>query len=313
MGQCILCNSKATINTQDNASRTIYNCQNCGVFVVSDLVVPQVKRNSCELAAYFTNRKLADHNEVVLISYEKAKKDKDYLQLTVEQILSHFPKSFSELMDLVLQNLTRMSTYEGEEIKVENLEMFPVFYVKKASYDALSFIIKSMQKFDLIEVNYYGSSFFPCGVIVSPKGWDRVSQMQTGQISRDTALVLRSGKEDDDEYSQVFRRVAARAARECGFHVVESNTASSDDKVNHEMIALIKSSGFVISDMSTANGAAYYTAGMAHALDKTNILTCHKNALKKLELDAEQISVLSWKDEDGLYLQILNAIRALVQ
>lgn len=310
MGKCILCNAKATINAQDNASRTIYNCQNCGVYVMSDLAVPQATRHGCKLAAYFTNRKLAGRNEVVLVSFDKAKKDKDYLQLTVEQILSHFPKSFLEQMNLVLMNLTEMSSYEGEEIKVENLDIFPVFYVKKASYDALSFVIKSMQKLDLIEVNYYGSSFFPCGLIVSPKGWDRISRLRSGQISLDTTLILGSGKED--ERDNLFRSVAGKAARECGYHAVEARTASSNEMINYELISQIKQSRFLITDLSRAGGGSYFAAGMANALNKTNILTCYAGGMKKIEMDTEQISVLSWKDEDELYLQIFNAIRALV-
>lgn len=310
MAKCILCGAKATRNVQESASRSIYNCQNCGVFVLSDLVVDEAKRNGNKLAAYFTNRKLAGHNEIVLVSFELAKKDKDYLQLTVDQIASQYPTSFTDQMDLVLENLVRLSEYAGAEIKVENLDMAPVFYLKQTNYDALSFVIKSMHKFELIEVNYYGSSFFPCGVIVSPKGWDRVSQIQAGQVNQSSAMVVHSMT--DDEIGRMFRKAARKAAKECGYDVVESSTASSENIVNHEMISMAKGSQFVICDLSHSAGAAYYTVGMASALGKNQVLTCHSKARKKLQVDAEQISVLGWSEEEELYLKILNAIRAQI-
>ena len=311
MGKCILCNAKATVNTQDNASRTIYSCQSCGVFVVSDLVTNQVKRNGNELAAFFTSRKLAGHNEIVLITFDKAIKDKDYVQLTVDQILNQYPKSFTQITDMVLLNLSRMSSYAGEEIKVEGLEMCPVFYVRKQNYDALSFIIKSMQKFELLEVNYYGSSFFPCGVIISPKGWDRISRMEDGKAEQESALIYLPGKGND--YTETFGRVASKAARECGYQVEELGSSGMTDQVDNEMVSMIKSCRFLICGMPNATGGAYYAAAMATALGKTTILTCHQSFLKKLEINTEQIPVLTWKDEHELYLQIRNAIRALVQ
>lgn len=310
MEKCVLCGAKATINVQEKASRIIYNCQNCGVFVLSDLVVGEAKEHRNKLAAYFTNRRLTGCSEVVLVSFDKAKKDKDYLQLTVEQILDQTPQTFSEKMDMVLLNLTFLSAYEGAEIKVEDLGMYPVFYLKESNYDALSFVIKSMQKRNLIEVNYYGGSFFPCGVIVSPLGWDRVSRLQNGLTGASNAALFFPGNRDE---SEVFSRAARKAARECGYNVVESTLAGGDGRLGLETIAMVKSSRFFVADMTGGDPAAYFAAGMATVLGKPGILTCREDARSRLELDTDQIRVLGWKDEGELYLQILNAIRALME
>lgn len=310
MGKCVLCNASATTNVHDNASRTIYNCHNCGVFVLSDLVVSRAKRYRCELSAYLTSRKLAGHNEIILISYEKAPKDKDYLQLTVDQILERFPKSFSEQMHTAVLNLARLSSFEGDEIKVDKLEMFPYFYVRKISYDALSFMIKSLQQFELIEVNYYSGSFFPCGVIVSPKGWDQVVRLRGDRVRHETCLLLHSG--EDTERNALFRRVVQKASRECGYDIVESDTTHATGKVGQELIGMIKCCAYIVTEMSGGGGAVYFTTGLAQALSTTNILTCHSDALHSLDIDTEQISVLHWQEEEDLYLQVLNAIRALV-
>lgn len=311
MGKCILCGVNATVNEQDNASRTIYNCQKCGVFVVSDLIADQVHQHGSELAAYFTSRKLAGINEIVLISFDKAVKDKDYVQLTVEQILSQFPKSFSEMADMILLNLTRMSSFAGEEIQVDGLGMCSLFYVRKANYDALSFVIKSLQKFGLLEVNYHGNTFFPCGVIVSPKGWDRISQLENGQTDQDIALIYLPPKDDDN--AAVFRKVAKKAAKECGYQVAEMGGAGSNPLIGHELLAQLKCCRFLICDLTAATGSSHYAVAVAQTLKKATVLTCHHSHMEKLEFDTAQVCVLSWADEKALYLEILNAIRALVR
>lgn len=310
MAKCILCGANATVNTQDNASRTIYNCHNCGVFVVSDLVTHQLKKHRCMLAAYFTNRKLAGFNDTVLISYDKAKRDKDYLQLTVEQLLEQSPKNFTALMDKVLQNLSHLSAYEGAEIKVESLESFPLFYVKQASYEAMSFVIKSMQKMELLEVNYYGNSFFPCGVIIAPKGWDRLARMQSNTAEEKTALLLCSGVVE--ERADIIQAAAKQAAKESGYCLAEVRTLHASDCVDHELIGLIKQNALLIGDLSNVSAALYYAVGMAQALGKTNVLTCHASEKEDLRVNPQQVSVLLWEDEKDLYLKTLNAIRALM-
>jgi hypothetical protein len=312
MAKCILCNNKATANVQNNASRTIYNCQSCGVFVVSDLVTDEVKQYAGELAAYFTHRKLEGLSEVVLITFEKANKDKDYSQLTVSQILEQHPNSFSRVTDRILENLSALSHYCGEEIKVEGLDMCPVFYAKKQNYDALSFMIKSMQKFDLIEVNYYGSSFFPCGVVVGPKGWERLAEITEGCAMPDCAFLYLSGNEGP--LGDSFRSVARKVAREQGYRAVEMGAGDHhfSDRVTLEVLAGVRNARFTVCCLGDAAGSSYYVAGMSRAMGKPTILTCHQSLLKKLKIDPEQLTVLSWTDEKDLYLQIQSAIRALV-
>jgi hypothetical protein len=281
------------------------------VFVVSDLAVDDVKKHAGEVAAYISHRKLTGGNDVVLITFEKANKDKDYLQLTVAQILEQQPRSFSDATDRALENLAALSSYAGEEIRVEGLDMCPVFYAKTQNYDALSYIIKSMQKLDLIEVNYYGSAFFPCGVTVGPKGWDRLAELDNGGAARNSPLVYLSC--DETESGEAFRSVARKVVKEQGYKVIEMGTCDlNGGKVNYEVIAGVKRARFTICSIGATTGTTYYVAGMSQAMGKPTILTCHKSAIKKIHIDPAQISVLCWSDEKELYLQIQSAIRALV-
>lgn len=311
MSHCMLCGGNAVTSRQDNASRTIYNCEQCGVFVVSDLAVPDAGRCALELAAFMVSRRLMKKTDTVLISFDNAKQDKEYLQLTVEQIAAGFPRTFTELGDLVLQNLAALSSFPGDEIKVDTLDMAPLFWVKQKSYTALSFIIKSMQKAELIEVNYYASSFFPCGVIVSPKGWDRHAELGRGATGRTIAFV--SSPHREEEWSDAFRKAVNAAARQCGLEVVESSTLDAESVVDNALIANVRKSSLVVCDLTYVTGEAYYTAGLAQSLGKVVALTCNVKGKKNLQLNASQMPVIFWDTQKRLYVELLSIIRAFVQ
>lgn len=308
MGNCPLCESKAIINRQDSASRNIYNCPNCGVFVVSDLSVNEVVRYKNEIAAFLKHRMLAKYNDTVLVSFEKANLDKDYLQLTVAQILEEYPKSFTEQTNLVLENLAAMSGFAGDEVRIDNIAQASIFYARKASFEAVTFVIKAMQKADLIDVNYYGAAFFPCGITVSPKGWDVLSERQSGKGTSKVAFVHRQ-RGESETFEQYYKYVQ-KAARECGFQS-ESNTAVCvGARVNYEIISAVKSAGLVICDLTDQTGEAFYTAALAHGCGKTCILTCNESARKKLPIDTSQLSVIFWDKPETLYLELLTTIKA---
>lgn len=310
MSKCVLCGEKASVTDQEYASRTIYSCPTCGVFVLSDVVVDSAKEYSNYLAAFFASRKLADNNETVLVSYDKARRDRDYLQLTVDQIVAQFPVSFSEKSQLVLKNLEHLSSYEGEIIRVEGANMCPVFYTRKQSLDALSFVIQSMQKMELLDVTFYSNSFFPCGVTITGKGWDRISLMASEKNLTDRVMVHYY---TENEQQQVMYRVAAlKALKATGYKMNEGFCSGCRNKIGHELIAQVKNNRFIICDISSPNGAAFYMAGVAKALGRTCILTCHGSKMEDLEVAIDQISVLSWNNEKELELQLINAIHALV-
>lgn len=308
MGTCPLCKANAIINRQDSASRTIYNCPNCGVFIVSDLSEDEVNKYGNEIAAFLKRRMLAKYNDTVLVSFEKANLDKDYLQLTVPQIVGEYPQTFTAQMELVLENLAAMSDFAGDEIRIDSIAQSSVFYVKKANFEAMTFVIKAMQKADLIDVNFYGAVFFPCGITVSPKGWDIISKRQSGGVKRKAAFLSRP-RGASEMYVQ-FHKAAQKAVQECGYQLESNTTVCSEARVNYEMINAVRSADLIICDLTEQTGEAFYTAALANGFGKQCILTCNESARKKLQIDTDQISVVFWDKQDALYLEILTAIKA---
>lgn len=308
MAGCLLCNHKAITTRQDNSSRTIYNCEACGVYVVSDLSVKQVKKHQNEVYAFLRHRQLAGSNDIVLISFDKAKLDKNYLQMTVDQIVDLFPKSFTEQMEMALVNLALLSSFPGDEIKVENLDSSPVFYLKTPNFESLSFVIKAMMKEELIEVNYYGSSFFPCGVVIAPKGWDLLASFRQERKNVRKSLLLLYNASVEATADDVLSS-SEKTAKEFSLLLTASDLISKSCAIGTELAARVKTASYVMVDFSSALPECYYALGFAQAMKKPVLLTCHEKERRKLPLDAQRMGVVFWEDQKHLQMEQSNFVR----
>lgn len=309
MPQCILCDGNAVISRQEYASRTIYNCPYCGVFVISDPVEKEVKTNKHRLAAFLVNRHLCGSNDIVLISLENVAKDKGYVHMNVEQIARDFPRSMARRTNLTLQNLVNKSDYPGAEVRIESLSQGPIFYLEHVNFESMSFMISTLERKGLISVNYYGSSFFPCTIIVSAEGWDIVAEMEQDKEQQDSALIAISGVND---YAVDYMKAITKSCRTNGYRIAEYPCYDGDIKIGHGLLNQIKICRFVICDLSDASPEVYFVMGTARSLNKPLVLTCRGKDKKKLKVDTEQISILSWESPTDLTEKVANAIQALV-
>ncbi len=302
MDACLLCGARAIINRQENSSRTIYNCQNCGVYVVSDPEEKRVERNGAKIAAYFMRRKLKNENDAVLISYQNAKLDKEYLQLTSEQIISFFPKTFAEQMDMALLNLGLKSRFHGDAVKLADINTAALLYVTDKSETALFYMLRALKDEGLVT---YDQIKLPCGVVVTPKGHERIAGLRGG--GERGVLYLCAAESDS---AVPLQNIAQKLAAGLGLSLRLFSSARADMKVGNELVAGIKSARVVICDFTEHAGGAYYAAAMAEALGKVCVASCHASAKDGVGIDSAQLPVVFWKDEDKAFTDILHAIKA---
>lgn len=308
MASCILCDSEAIINKQESASRTIYNCKNCGVFVISDLQEKEIAESTNEIASYLMSRKMRKAEDTVLISFEKANIDKDYLQLTARQIVDFFPKNFTEQMDMALKNIEKMSRFAGDEIKIEDLSVAPLFYVRQRSLEALTYVIKSMHRAGFLEVNYFSGAYMPCAVTITPKGWDRLYMLKQNKNDKNELFFCSVKKET--VLSRQFINAIDNVSKECGYNATNNFSERVEAKVSNELIVGVKDAKIVVCDFTEPVGEIYYAAALAEGLGKLCILTCHESAKEKLQIDTNQFRVILWDNQETLYIEILSAIKA---
>jgi hypothetical protein len=300
---CILCGADAIINRQENSSRTIYNCPYCGVFVVSDPEEQRIIAHSAEIAAFLMTRKINAETDAVLISYKSAKLDKEYLQLTTDQIVGYFPKTFAGQMEMALRNLVKMSRFPGDIIKFEDIKASPRLYVPNRSAEAAFFMLKALRDAGHIS---YDQRKFPCEIVVSPKGLERVE----AQGGAGEGTLYCCAARDGNPHSLAFERAAEGLAEELGLKLRLFCDDRPDSKAGDALLAGIKSAEVAVCDFTVPSGGVYYAAALANGLGKPCVSSCHSSAAKNLEIDVSQFPVIVWESGEKLGEALFAAIKA---
>jgi len=277
--------------------------------VISDPVERQVIANRNKIAAFLVNRSLNGSNDIVLISLENVAKDRGYVHMSVEQIVLEFPQTMAQRVLFAMHNLVSKSDHPGAEVRIESLSQSSIFYLEHANFESMSYVISSLEKKGLITVGHYGPSFFPCNIVVTLDGWELVSSLETKKEQQDDALVAISGAND---YSHDYVKEVAKSCRSNGFRALEYPCYSGEEKIGNRLIAAVRESRFVICDLTDGSQEAYFSLGLARALEKPVIITCRTAEKSQLKIDKSHLSVIFWDSHKKLGDEISNAIRATI-
>lgn len=93
---------------------------------------------------------------------------------------------------------------------------------------------------------------------------------------------------------------------------VSSSTTDHDAKIDDELIGMIKSSKAIIADFTGNRTAVYYEAGFAMGLGIPVIWTCKKADVDNLSFDTRQYPHIIWENEEDLYKQVVNRLKAKI-
>lgn len=106
------------------------------------------------------------------------------------------------------------------------------------------------------------------------------------------------------------------AIEEAGYVALRIDQKEHINKIDDEIIAEIRRSGFLVADFTQgcegARGGVYYEAGFAHALGIQVIFTCHRDSLNELHFDTEHYNHIVWSSEEELHKKLKNRILAVI-
>lgn len=149
---------------------------------------------------------------------------------------------------------------------------------------------------------------------LSAKGWERQTELlRDGARSTHAFMTMKFG---DAEMDRVFAEHLRPAVAQTGFDlrttVGDHQTAGS---IDNRMRVEIRTSRFVLCDLTHGNQGAYWEAGFAEGLGRPVIYTCRRDVLntpKAVHFDTDHQLIIKWDLPDmGAAMQELKAtIRA---
>ncbi|OSI93747.1 hypothetical protein [Bradyrhizobium canariense] len=102
------------------------------------------------------------------------------------------------------------------------------------------------------------------------------------------------------------------AIREAGYTPVVVSGVEHINKIDDEMISLIRKSKFLVADFTGHRGGVYFEAGFAMGLGLPVFWTCRQDDVPKLHFDIRQYNWIDWTDTADLKTRLKRRIEAIL-
>ena len=152
---------------------------------------------------------------------------------------------------------------------------------------------------------------YECDATLKLAGWEYYDNLKRGSISsRKAFMAMQYGDKELDELVEKYFRSAVKAA---GFDLFRLDDMPKAGLIDDRLSVEIRTSRFLIADLTHENRGAYWEAGFAQGLGKPVIYTCEKSKFdeQKTHFDTNHHTTIVWdrNDLEKAADQLKNTIR----
>lgn len=296
MPQCPICLSEASAQshqrTGDGRAGDKFACPRCGSFFVSDTLPATLHRSL-----------RGDETKIALLSHAVRKMQRDdrapFLDTPiVEEILKgSLPSPFQQAENLVLWLGTHLKG-PGETVAVD-----PVSHQSIAGSrtpDGFGFVLKHLFEKGILTGNLINDISGPKSAYATLTfdGWRYFDELHRGAVtSRKAFMAMKYG---DASLDQIVDKAFRPALKKTGFTLQRLDDAPKAGLIDDRLRVEIRTSRFLIADLTHENEGAYWEAGFAEGLGKPVIYTCEKSkfATSKTHFDTNHHLTVLWSADD---------------
>jgi hypothetical protein len=263
MSDCPICNPSSV-----DPGKNRFNCRACGSFQISETLLRDQKFR--ELNA--EDRAKLSHWLRKQWDSRKEQKSTILTKPIFDNILKEPLPSASEQADLLIKYIAENSS-PGIPIALEDKQNHSI--IGAIHQGGFQFILQHLRESGLLGKNNVNSYH----AILTVKGWERYREIQSASVSYRKAFMAM--KFANEELCEILENVFKPCVKQAGFDLFRLDEAPKAGLIDDNMRVSIRTSDFVISDLSDDNPGAYWEAGYAEGLGKPVIYTCEKEKFEK--------------------------------
>jgi hypothetical protein len=314
--KCPICNSDATKSCEEPYRNTIitnYSCPRCGDYSIEDLlegnlpilinndiqkitVLSHWVRTSCEA---ISSNKLKRREKIILT------------EVLIDDILKNPPPSLAVQADKFVLWLGKKAPGEIIEFQLQNHLSIIGSATPEEFRIALDYLIreglvqgKSMRT---------GLGLMGIDIALSFEGWQYYEELKRG--ATDSRKAFMAMKYRDAQLDAIVENTFKPAVKQTGFDLVRLDDSPKAGLLDDQLRIEIRTSRFLIADLTHDNLGAYWEAGYAEGLGKPVIYTCEKtkfeNPDSKPHFDTNHHLTIPW-DSNNLQ-EAANQLKATIR
>lgn len=297
---CPVCKTEAVIQ---NSNPFIVLCNRCGDYYIE------------RIAKAYLGSLLDTDIKVAILSHAIRKMQREenppHLELSnINKILeNNLPKPSEQIEGFILW-LGDNTQVLGEEATINH--NFLQAQLGLVKIDGIDMLLENLSRRNIIETtnpNTFGS---PTICRLLPDGWDFYYKLKQGSsTSKKAFMAMQYGNPELDEIVNKYFRPAVK---EAGFDMYRLDDIPKAGLIDDHLRIEIRTSRFLIADLTHENRGAYWEAGYAEGLGKPVIYTCEKSRFEQLNthFDTNHHTTILWDrgNLDQASSNLKNTIRA---
>ncbi|MCK6256813.1 hypothetical protein LCY76_09420 [Fictibacillus sp. KIGAM418] len=283
------------------------DCTRCGLFNISHeaqsqlfIMKDEVEKN--KISAVLRENSIKNRLVYTVTLGRAALKN----GITIDNLLSLFPRTVSDRIDRTLQNLVNLSSFPSSPVHITE-DSYPIFFSEIKDLKVTFFILKQLSEDGYIQ----SETSIPGEIIVTAKGWNRVSELEK-KVKEDTKQVF-IAMWFDKQMDQFVGDGFEAAIKESGYEPFRIDWKEHNEKIDDQIISEIKKSKFLVADVTGHRGGVYFEAGYALGLGMPVIWTCKEDHLKDVHFDTRQYNHIVWTDVEDLRRKLYYRIQATIE
>lgn len=127
---------------------------------------------------------------------------------------------------------------------------------------------------------------------ISPAGWDFINSLSTKNKESEIGFCAMWF---EPKMMPVWTDCIAPAIRSAGYRPERIDQHHHNNRIDDEIIAMIRKSKFVVADFTGGRGGVYFEAGYALGFGLPVVWTVRECELKDIHFDARQYSFIQWE------------------
>jgi nucleoside 2-deoxyribosyltransferase len=130
---------------------------------------------------------------------------------------------------------------------------------------------------------------------LTPSGWEYLYDLQKKNTESEIAFVAMWF---NDKMETVYENTISLGIKSAGYKPLRIDKHEHINKIDDEIVAMIKRSRFVVADFTGQRGGVYFEAGYALGMGLPVIWTCREDHLKEVHFDNRQYNFIVWKENN---------------
>lgn len=293
---CPICSSSNTNEQELSGSVPIafkFECSRCGTFIAESSFLTSIHSNRSKLNIGKICGWVFNNPQVILNNTH------------LDQMIAIEEPSLAEKADLLLLYFAKKYPMPNQELKFqgEGTELSACYasHREEGTY-IFSRYLRDYKKY--ISHPEHGGQ----PVVISPAGWDRIYELkQVNSKSKKGFCAMWF----DSSVSSLWTDGISPAISELGYEPVRIDEHQHNNKIDDEILVMIKKSKFLVADFTGNRGGVYFEAGYGLGLGIPVIWTVKHENLVDVHFDNRQYNFLLW--EEGKLDEFKKRLKARIE